>query len=53
MIRVRDNGQRRAKEGHPRLKVQAAFFNADDGVVASTEPVWLQTVFDKLMGLFN
>ena len=28
-------------------------FNADDRVVASTDPVWLQTTFDMLMGIFN
>ena len=29
-----------------------AFFNADNGVVTSTEPVRLQLVFDVLMGIF-
>ena len=28
-------------------------FYADDRVVASTDPVWLQTTFDMLMGIFN
>ena len=30
----------------------AAFFCADDGLIASTDPVWLQVVSDTLTGLF-
>ena len=28
-------------------------FNVENGMVASTNPVWLQTAFDTLMGLFD
>ena len=47
-----DNGRRRADEGHQRLNVKAALFYADDGMVASTDPGWLQMVFDILTGIF-
>ena len=53
MIRSRDDGQRKAEEGHARLKVKAALFYADDGLVASTNPGWLQSTFDTLTGIFN
>ena len=36
-----------------RLKVQKAFFYEDRGMVAFANPGWLQTVFDKLMVLFD
>ena len=36
-----------------RLKVQEAFFYEDRGMVAFANPGWLQTVFDKLMVLFD
>ena len=29
------------------------FFNADDGVVASTEPGYIQSAFDLLTGMFD
>ena len=32
---------------------QAAFFYADDGMVASSEPLWLQGAFNTLVGLFD
>ena len=48
-----DNGRRRADEGHQRLNVKAALFYADDGMVAYTDPGWLQLVFDMLTGLFD
>ena len=32
---------------------RATFLYADDGVVASTDPVWLQGSFDTLTGLFD
>ena len=35
------------------MQHRAAFFYADDGPVASTDPVWLQGAFDTLTGLFN
>ena len=31
----------------------AAFFYTGDGLVASTEPLWLQLEFDTLTGLFG
>ena len=36
-----------------RLKLQAAFLCAYDGMVDSDDPVWLQTAFDTLAGLFG
>ena len=32
---------------------QAALFYADDGMVASSDPRWLQGVFSTLVGLFD
>ena len=32
---------------------QAALFYADDGMVASSDPRWLQGVFNTLVSLFN
>ena len=32
---------------------QAAFFYADDGMVASSDPRWLQRAFSTLVGLFD
>ena len=37
------------EEGHQRLTIKAAFFYAEDGVVASTDPGWLLL----LTGLFD
>ena len=53
IIRDRDDRRQWAEEGHQQLTVKAAFFNADDGVVASTDPGWLQSEFDLLTGLFD
>ena len=50
MIRDRNKGRRWTEEG---LKVQEAIFCAYDGMVASTNPRWLQTEFDVLLGLFE
>ena len=33
--------------------VQAAFFNIDNSIVVSTDPVWLQTAFNILMVIFD
>ena len=52
-IRSIDDGQRRAEEGHARLKVNAAFFYAYNGLVVSTDPGWIQSLFGMLTGLFN
>ena len=32
---------------------QAALFYADDGMVASLDPTWLQVAFNALVGLFD
>ena len=52
-IRARDDGQWRAEEGNVRLKLKVAFFYADEGLVASTDPRWLQYAFNMLTGLFE
>ena len=38
---------------HQLLTVKSAFFNADDGVVASTDPGWIQSAFDLMTGVFD
>ena len=53
MIWDQDNCQCRADEGHQRLTEKAEFFYANDGMVASTDPGWLQSEFDRLTGLFE
>ena len=53
MIWGRDDGQRKAEERHVQLKVKAAFLYADDRMVSSTDPVWLQTAFNTPTGIFN
>ena len=52
--KIRDQYDRKqwTEEGHQRLTVKAAFY-AKNGVVASTDPGWLQLAFDFLMGLFD
>ena len=52
-IRGKEDGRRRAEEGHALLKVQIAFFNAGGRMLASTDPVWLQTAFDMPTGIFD
>ena len=42
-----------AEEGYQRLKVKAAFFYAKNGMVASTDPGLIQSVFDTLTGIFD
>ena len=41
------------EEGHKRLTVKAACFYVKDGMVASTDPGWIQLAFDMLTGLFD
>ena len=41
------------EEGHASLKFKAALFYADDSLVDSTDPGWLQLEFDTLTGLFD
>ena len=45
---VEERGER-GKEG----RHQAALFYADDGMVASSDPRWLQGAFNTLVGLFD
>ena len=52
-IRYQDDRKKWAEKGHQRLTAKSAFFNADHGVVASTDPGWLQSAFDLLTGLFD
>ena len=52
-ISARDKGERRTEGGNTRLKVKAAFFYVDNGMVASTNSGWLHTAFDILTGLFD
>ena len=43
---------RRGERGRER-RHQAALFYADDGMIASTDPRWLQWAFTILVGLFD
>ena len=52
-IRARDDDWRRAEEGHRRLNVKAAFFYAYNGMVASTDPGWILSMFNILTGISN
>ena len=49
-IRVRNDGRRWTEEG---LKVKDEILYAECGMVASTDPGWIQTVFDTLTGIFE
>ena len=44
--------ERRGERGRE-LRHMAALFYADDGMVASTDPHWLQWAFQVLIGLFD
>ena len=35
------------------MMVKAVLFYSDDGMVASTDPGWIQSAFNNLMGLFD
>ena len=52
-IRASNNGKWRTEEGYTQLKVKAAFFYAENKMVASTNTGWIQTAFDMIMGLFD
>ena len=52
-IRVCDDRKRWTEGGHTRLKSQSELFYEDNRMTASTRPVWLQTAFDTLKGLFD
>ena len=43
MIWGREEGQRQVEEGHAWLTLQAYFLNTGNGMIASTNPVWIQT----------
>ena len=45
-----DDGRQWAEEGHQQLMAKAKNFYANFGVVASTDPGWLQLAFDMLTG---
>ena len=49
-LRERDDGQRCMEEG---VKVQESILYSDNRMVASTNPGWIHTSFDTLMGLFD
>ena len=52
-IQDRDDGKQWTEEGHQCLTVNAALFYANNGVVASTDPGWLQLEFYLMTGLFD
>ena len=52
-IQDRDNRRKWAEEGYQRLTVKVELFYANDGMVASTDPGWLQLAFDMLTGIFD
>ena len=52
-IQASNDGRRGKEERHTRLKLKAAFFYAEDGMVASIDPWWIHTTFNLLTGLFD
>ena len=44
--------ERRGERGRE-VRHQAALFYADDGMIASSDPQWLQWAFTQLVGLFD
>ena len=50
-IRDRDDGRQQVEEGHQQTKVKEAFLYDDNGILASTNPGWIQSAFDTLMGI--
>ena len=52
-IRERYDRKQWEEEVHQQLKVKAALFYSDYGLVAFTGPGWLQSSFDFLTGLFD
>ena len=51
-IQDQDDYQWQVEVGHARMMVKLELFYADNRMVASTDPVWIQLVFDKLTGIF-
>ena len=52
-IREWDDGRRRSEEGYQQLTVNGELFYAENGMVAFTDPGWIQLKFDMLTGLFE
>ena len=48
-----DDGQQWAEGVHQWLLVKAELLYANGGMVASTDPWWLQSAFDTLTGIFD
>ena len=53
MISFYYDRQQWMEEGYRWIKMQSAFFYADNGMLASTNLVWIQTAFDTLTDLFD
>ena len=53
MIGDQDDGRRQIEEENQRLTVKAELFYTDDGMVASTDPGWIQSEFYALTGIFD
>ena len=47
-----ETAEKRGERGKE-VRHQAALFYADDGMVASSDPHWLQWAFNVLVGLFE
>ena len=52
-ILAREDGQRQAEEGNVRLNEKTAFFYKEEGLVASTNPGWIQSEFYIVTGIFD
>ena len=52
LLLATQEAERRGERGRER-RHQAALFYADDGMIASTDPRWLQWAFTILVGLFD
>ena len=49
MVTEEENRRERGRE----VRHQAALFYADDGMLTSSNPQWLQWAFTQLVGLFS
>ena len=52
-VKVMVEGAEDRGESGKKGRHQAALFYADDGMVALSEPCWLQDAFSTLVGIFN
>ena len=52
VYRVMEEAEARGETGRE-VRHQAALFYADNGIVASLDPAWLQSAFTALVGLFD